>query len=797
MNLLDLAVKIGVDDQVTGKIGGIANGIKSKLGAAAKTVGKLATAGTAAVAGGAIAITTAATNSYAQFEQLEGGVRKLYDTSSDKMMQYARNAYRTSGMSMNKYMEQATSFSAALINSLGGDVDKAADQTDKAMRLMSDNINTFGTNAEAVQNAIQGLSRENFTMLDNLKLGYAGTKEGMQQLIKDANEYAGLVGTENELTIESFSDMIDAIDIIQQKQHIWGTTALEASTTIEGSVNMTKAAWENFLTSLGTGNEDMIRESVTGIVGGIFGTWDEESEKRVGGIIQNVAPVVSRVGAAIITEIPSMASTIGYAFAEMVADALGMDTSYDQPIEGLLHRIGVVMSNKLPNAIKGFLSDALSAVFGESGREAVERFFETFDIEPFADAFERLSEAGGELFDMFADNLPQIGEFLGTALTIVGDLAQAGATVIELLTPFLPSIVAAFAAIKAVGIGSAAVSLITTIGAAMGSIQTFGGAITALVTILGGPVTVIAAIVAAIVAFVATNEDAREAIVNAWNVVVEFFNGIPAWWDNLWDGVAESVKSWVDNTLKKWEDFKKNASDKFEQLKTNVTNKAEELKSNVVSKVTSLRDSAVAKFEEIKGNITGAFNNARDSVIGSATDMYNGAVEKFNAVLGFVRGIPTAISNALSGLGSLLWGAGLDIIGGLWDGMSEAWSGLTSWVSGMADTIANLKGPLPYDKKVLVPNGLALMDSLFSGIKKGFENEVVPYVSGMALDIGDAIGTVNVPRVTTAKAMSGVTITGNTFIVREEQDIRKVGVQLYDLINREGTGSWSTSYSMA
>ena len=732
MNLLDLMVKIGVDDQVTDKIGSISKDIKGKLGDAAKTVGKLAAAGTAAVAGGAIAITTAATNSYAQFEQLEGGVNKLYGAASDQMMKYAQDAYRTSGMSMNQYMEQATSFSAALINSLGGDVNKAAEQTDKAMRLMSDNVNTFGTDAEAVQNAIQGLSRENFTMIDNLKLGYAGTREGMQQLIKDANDYAGLTGTNNELTIESFSDMIDAIDIIQQKQNIWGTTAKEAATTIEGSVNMTRAAWENFLTSLGTGNEDMIRQSVGGLVSGIFGTWDDEAGKRVGGIIQNVAPVVARVGQAIVAEIPSLASTIGYSFAEMVAQALGMDVGYDEPIEDLLHRIGVVMSYKLPDAIKGLLSDAMGSVFGEAGMEAVATFFESFDIEPFVDAFDRLKEAGGTLVDMFIENLPMIAEFLGTTLTVVGDLAQAAATIIEVLTPFLPSILAAFTAIKAVGIGTAAMSLITTIGAAVGSIQTFGGAITALVTILGGPVTVIAAVVAAIVAFIATNEDAREAIKAAWEAIKEAVSA-----------AIETVTSVVSNA---WQ---------------------------------SVRQLTSSAWDAIKSAVSEAIQNVRDAVSTG-----------FSNVVSFISGIPSRILGALGDLSSLLWDAGSSIINGLWEGMSSAIGGLFDWVSGIGSTIASLKGPLPYDRKLLVDNGLALMYGLQKGLEEGFEKEVKPYVSGMGLDVASSV---NVTPTTSGSPLRAVTVQVGELIVREEADINRIAEKLYDLSNREA--AWSMSYS--
>ena len=189
---------------------------------------------------------------YASYEQLVGGVDKLFGDASKQVQSYAAVAYKTSGMSANAYMEQVTSFSASLINSLGGDTAKAADVADVAMRAISDNVNTFGSNAEDVQNAIQGISRENYTMLDNLRLGYAGNKSGFQELIADANAYAESIGEVGDMTEDSFADAIRAIDLIQQKQGIAGTTAKEASSTLEGSLNQANAAWENFLTSFGT-----------------------------------------------------------------------------------------------------------------------------------------------------------------------------------------------------------------------------------------------------------------------------------------------------------------------------------------------------------------------------------------------------------------------------------------------------------------------------------------------------------------------------------------------------------------
>lgn len=302
MNLLDLVVKIGVDDKATSKVAAIGNSIKGGLGTAAKAGVAALGAALASAATGTVALGKAALESYAQYEQLVGGVDKLFQDASPKLQEYAANAYQTAGMSANQYMEQATSFSAALINSLGGDTQKAADQADVAMRAMSDNVNTFGTSMTDVQNAFQGFSKQNFTMLDNLKLGYGGTKEEMQRLISDANEYAASIGKASDLSIDSFSDIVTAIELIQEKQHIAGTTAREAATTIEGSVNMAKAAWQNWVTELGKDNADM-GKLTTQLVDSVT--------TAASNIVPRIAVIAGAAMAALSEQLPSAVEQIG------------------------------------------------------------------------------------------------------------------------------------------------------------------------------------------------------------------------------------------------------------------------------------------------------------------------------------------------------------------------------------------------------------------------------------------------------------------------------------------------------
>lgn len=254
MNLLDLAVKITCDDQASGQVDGIGSKITGALSTAAKVGGMaVAALGTATVGMGKMAL-----DAYSNYEQLVGGVDTLFKDSSGKLQAYAAQAYQTAGMSANQYMETATSFSASLIQGLGGDTQAAVEAANMAITDMSDNANKMGTDIDAIRDAYQGFAKGNYEMLDNLKLGYGGTAGEMARLINDT----GVMGDSFKATAKNvnevpFDKMIEAIHQAQTEMGITGTTALEASTTIEGSVNSAKAAWQNWLTGLGADDADM------------------------------------------------------------------------------------------------------------------------------------------------------------------------------------------------------------------------------------------------------------------------------------------------------------------------------------------------------------------------------------------------------------------------------------------------------------------------------------------------------------------------------------------------------------
>lgn len=227
------------------------NSLEKSTNKAMKNVLTAVSAVTTAIAG----ISIASINSYADLEQNIGGVETLFKDSADELIKNAEKAYKTAGLSANAYMETATSFSASLLQSLGGDTKKAVNYADQAIIDMSDNANKMGTSMEAIQNAYQGFAKQNYTMLDNLKLGYGGTKTEMERLIADANKVKQANGEMADLSIESFADVTDAIHIIQTEMGITGTTAKEAEETISGSISAMKASWDNFLNGSGTFDE--------------------------------------------------------------------------------------------------------------------------------------------------------------------------------------------------------------------------------------------------------------------------------------------------------------------------------------------------------------------------------------------------------------------------------------------------------------------------------------------------------------------------------------------------------------
>ena len=322
---------------------GVESGV-SALGGKLSGVMGTALKGTGVAIGAAVAGVSALTKSsldaYADFEQLTGGVETLFKTSADKVMQYADEAYKSAGLSANEYMETVTSFSASLLQGLGGDTDLAADVANQAIIDMSDNANKMGSDMASIQNAYQGFAKQNFTMLDNLKLGYGGTKEEMQRLLDDAEKLQKeKFGVDVEYDMNNFADVIQAIHTVQEEMDIAGTTSKEAATTIQGSLGMMKGAWQNLVTGLGDENADL-----DGLIDNFI-----QSVITVG---ENIMPEVERILAGIGEMVTTMLPQVVQMIPELINSVL---PGIIESASGLVTTLCTAIVDNAPTLIDGAL----------------------------------------------------------------------------------------------------------------------------------------------------------------------------------------------------------------------------------------------------------------------------------------------------------------------------------------------------------------------------------------------------------------------------------------------------------
>lgn len=249
-------------------------------------------------------------SSFADRQQLLGGVETLFGKNAQTVIENAKQAYKTAGVSANDYMEQTISTAASMVRSLGGDTRQAAELSDMAIRDMADNVSKLGTSMDSVQAAYVAMTRGNYTLLDNLALGFAGTKEGAQELIDKANELAKQNGETASMSIDSYADMVRAIHIVQNEMKITGTTALEAQTTISGSYGILKADWQNLVAAFGNPDAD-IEQIVDNVI------------DDVGRLAVNVAPVAGRIISGIAQGLAGGAATLTGALNDVIVNAVG------------------------------------------------------------------------------------------------------------------------------------------------------------------------------------------------------------------------------------------------------------------------------------------------------------------------------------------------------------------------------------------------------------------------------------------------------------------------------------------
>lgn len=402
-----VVIKIKGDDSPFQKVLG-------KIGSAVNAAVKASAAAVGAASAGVAALGTACINAYADYEQLVGGVETLFKDSADTIQTYADNAYKTAGLSANEYMETVTSFSASLLQSLDGDTEKAAAAADLAITDMADNANKMGTAMESIQYAYQGFAKQNYTMLDNLKLGYGGTKEEMQRLLADAEKLSGV-----KYDLSSYADIVEAIHVIQTEMGITGTTAKEASTTIQGSVASMKAAWANLMVGMAddTQNFDMLLSNFIESIG----TVADNLLPRIGVVIEGMGKLVAGLAPKIASALPTLTNELLPNLVELGVQSIsalvqGIQENGDSLAAGALSIVGTLaegIAELLPMVADTAASLAVSLADGLT--ESLPNII-PIAIETISTLVENLTENANTIIDAGIQIIIALGEGLIAAL---------------------------------------------------------------------------------------------------------------------------------------------------------------------------------------------------------------------------------------------------------------------------------------------------------------------------------------------------------------------------------------------
>lgn len=467
-----VVIKIKGDDSPFQKVLG-------KIGSAVNTAVKASAAAVGAASAGVAALGTACINAYADYEQLVGGVETLFKDSAETIHSFADNAYKTAGLSANEYMETVTSFSASLLQSLDGDTEKAAAAADLAITDMADNANKMGTAMESIQYAYQGFAKQNYTMLDNLKLGYGGTKEEMQRLLADAEKLSGV-----KYDLSSYADIVEAIHVIQTEMGITGTTAKEASTTIQGSVASMKAAWANLMVGMADDTQDfdlLLSNFIESI-----GTVADNLLPRIGVVIEGMGKLVAGLAPEIASALPTLTNELLPNLVELGVQSIsalvqGIQENGDSLAAGALSIVGTLaegIAELLPMVADTAASLAVSLADGLT--ESLPNIIPVA-IETISTLVENLTENANTVIDAGIQIILALGEGLIAALPqLIETIPQIVINIANVINDNAPKLV------------DTALYLITRLAT---------GLLAATPTILANIPKIIEAIVAAFMAF--------------------------------------------------------------------------------------------------------------------------------------------------------------------------------------------------------------------------------------------------------------------------------------------------------
>lgn len=654
----------------------------------------------------------ASINEGAALQQSLGGIETLFKDSADKVKGFANEAYKTTGLSANAYMENVTGFSASLLQSLGGDTDKAAETANMAMIDMSDNANKMGTSMESIQLAYQGFAKQNYTMLDNLKLGYGGTKQEMQRLLSDAEKLTGVKYDMNNL-----SDVYSAIHAIQENLDITGTTAREAATTFTGSFESMKAAAQNVLGKLSLGED--IQPALQALM-------ETTSTFLFGNLIPMIGNILKQIPNLILGGIKGVLSGI---FGEGLGSIMG----------GIVTALGsAFLAFKAFSAVSGLLS-GIPAVL-TTIKTAVTGLFTAMSANPIGIAIAAIAaltaglvyfftqtDMGRQIWQGFMDWFSGVWQSIAPVLTEVWNGIVETATTVwnNMMAVVAPIIQAVVDFIKSVWDGislwwSENQALIqqtfTTVWNAIQTvIQTVMPIIQSIIetamNILGPFIegawnnicTVVTTVWELIKIAIQTAMDVISGIIKAVMAIINgdwgaAWNAIKGVGEAIWNGLSAAGKAIFDG---------------FAQILSNIWN-------------------------TIKSVASSAWEGLKSTVLGLIDGLVQGAQRAWESMKQGVSDLVSNVTSIFDGIRNIdLWSAGKAILDGFLGGLKSAWSAVTDFVGGIAGWIADHKGPIEYDRKLLIPAGNAIMQGLNRGLQDRFK-DVKKSVSGMAGEISSA-----------------------------------------------------------
>lgn len=681
-----VVIKIKGDDSPFQKVLG-------KIGSAVNTAVKASAAAVGAASAGVAALGTACINAYADYEQLVGGVETLFKDSADTIQTYADNAYKTAGLSANEYMETVTSFSASLLQSLDGDTEKAAAAADLAITDMADNANKMGTAMESIQYAYQGFAKQNYTMLDNLKLGYGGTKEEMQRLLADAEKLSGV-----KYDLSSYADIVEAIHVIQTEMGITGTTAKEASTTIQGSVASMKAAWANLMVGMAddTQNFDMLLSNFIESIG----TVADNLLPRIGIVIEGMGKLVAGLAPEIASALPTLTNELLPNLVELGVQSIsalvqGIQENGDSLAAGALSIVGTLaegIAELLPMVADTAASLAVSLADGLT--ESLPNIIPVA-IETISTLVENLTENANTVIDAGIQIILALGEGLIAALPqLIETVPQIVINIANVINDNAPKLV------------DTALYLITRL--AVGLVQ-------AIPTLVVNIPKIIEAIVAAFMAFQWLNLGKQ-----------------------LIDGVANGVK-------KAGESMATAAKNAFSKFKAKITGSevATELK-NIGKYII---DGIVGGIKNSLSNIANIAGKIKDTLLSKLKGLFKIASpsklmkEEVGAYIG--EGIAVGIEES----GQMAVDAAEDVADKIADTLTQKRDSLQSKLADYGDLFERVKtedgkelfqlGNLKDDIKQLEKYG----DALEQLKEKGISDSLMSEIAGM--DVGDALDYMN------------------------------------------------------